>query len=220
MGDRRSVAGWLHLAMTMLLAGGLLILVGLLAAGRVEIRAVTPAGATPAPGGAVTPAVGARVEPVPGGDHFFGLLGHTAYCLKYEGTWIDFWIEVDVEGQKTRLGEDLGVQLRAADRVGADGQPPDGEPSGYVVWVRRSEGGKEVWDLAVSVVGQDGKARAAVRRIGISPPPPRASRGAGEGPASGGSLGGGQEVTLAEFMTFGDAGQITRKAALKCKAAK
>src|SRR5262245_1557274 len=93
MGERRSVVARLHLVLTILFAGALLTLGVLVAAEKVEIRPVGPAHDSRPPGGAQPPPAGPRIQPVAGAEEFFDLLGHKAYCLKYDGAWIDCWIE-------------------------------------------------------------------------------------------------------------------------------
>src|SRR4051794_14001692 len=98
MAEKRLMLGWLHLTLTVLSGGVLLTLVLLLAVGKVEIRPVTPAPNEPSPPDGSSH--GPRIEPV--ANEFLDMLGHKAKCFVYRGCWIDCWIEVEVDGHKTR----------------------------------------------------------------------------------------------------------------------
>jgi len=222
MGVPKAVGKWLHLGLTLLLAGILLTIGVVVAIGKVEIRSAGQVHDEPPQDRDTSQPADARIEHVAGADELFAALGQTAYCLKYEGALIDCWIEVDIDGKQTRLGGHVGEQFRAAVRASTDGQTTVGEPSGYLVWVRREENGKEAWDLAVSLLDKEGRQISSASTHGISPPQPSANSGSADsGGAFRGSLSDGQEATLATFMTFGEQeGQVTRTARLKCKAVK
>lgn len=208
MGERKSVVGWLHCALTILLAVAAGTLGLLVATRKVEIRATGDAHAAP---------VGAYIRPVAGVAETFALLGHKAHCFEYKGAVIDCWIEVEIDGKKTRLGEGLAIS-RDALQASDQGAGAGGEPSGHLIWVRRGENDDEKWDLAISI-SEGGKAKAGATQLGITPPKSGPNRGSGESVSSGGSLVGGQEITLATVLTFRkQGGEVARTAVMKCKA--
>jgi hypothetical protein len=201
-----------HLLLTVVLAGALLTL-GLLAAfGAIEIRWVDKVD---------KPAPGARIAPAEGADEFFKTLGDEAYCFKYEGAWIDCWIEeVDQDGVKTRPWEASGKVLR--EMQGGQGQAA-GTPSGYLVWVRRKRNDHEEWSLGVSAVGKGGQSFSSLKASGISSPPlPKGGSSGSHTLPSGGSLANAKEITLMAFTvgTSGaNKGKVEWSASLMCKAA-
>jgi hypothetical protein len=134
-----------------------------------------------------------------------------------------------MDGKKIRLGEGIGQSAQGNARVSPNGQLDSGEVSGYVVWVRRSEENKkeawDAWDLAVQVLGKDGKDIGSTSIRGLAPPSVSGGtiieKGVPGVSLSGVSgLSGGQEVTLAGFQTTDKENKIIRKAELKCKALK
>jgi len=221
MSERRSVVGWLHLMLTVLLLGSVLTLGVLVAAGKFEIRQVNP---SPLPPG---PSIHAMAIPA-----FFDQGDRRAYCFKWEGTWIDCWIDVDIDGKKTRVADDLGKSLRvgAEAQEGPDKKPASSELSGQLVWFRHGERDKEVWELHISRISSDGKLMNGASTSAFTPPQSdatlRVRKGAvprtefAEVSGSSGSLSDGKELTLATFLTYGENGQVIRKAELKCKAVK
>ena len=122
-GEQRSLVRWFHRLVTIALGGVLLILGVLLAAGKVEIRPVKQ-GDTRAP-------PDPRIEWMEDPDTVFDLLGdkEKPFCFKYEGTWIDCWIEVEVDGKTTRLAEVRGDDLRWHAELGRDTGEKDREPA-------------------------------------------------------------------------------------------
>jgi hypothetical protein len=164
-------------------------------------------------------------------DKFFDLLDSKAFCFRYEGAWIDVWVEVEADGKVTRLAENLGGQLRGnveAARTLAEkdpgGQPAWGEPSGHLVWARRpgeDKEPKEVWDLVIDGWCRDSKSsRGFGGHVARQVSPARVS-GFGSSTIRRESLSDGKEVTLVTLVTAGEReGQISRKLTLKCKAAK
>ena len=134
---------------------------------------------------------------------------------------MDCWIEVDFEGKKTILGDNLGKLRKASDPKGMTGE----QPSGYLLWVRRKENGKEVWDLALNSISiaPDGKSEGSNRIRGISPPPPPSpAKYFGSMGCGGGPLFVGRENTLSviSVMTQDDPGlklPSTWTAKLKCR---
>jgi hypothetical protein len=219
MGERGSLANRVHLLLTVVLAGALLTLALLAAFGVIEIRRVDKADKVD------NPAPGARIAPTEGVDKFFKTLGdEEAYCFKYEGAWIDCWIEVDKDGVKSRPWEASGKLLRAGQ--GEQGQA-GGTPSGYLVWVRRKRKDHEEWSTGVSAfsaVDKEGQSSGRLYASGISSPPlPQGvTSGGSYALPSGGSLQNAKEITLMAFTvhTF-DADKKVKvewSASLKCKA--
>jgi hypothetical protein len=214
-----------HLIVTVLLLGAVLTLVVLVALGQVEIGFVRPP--QPPPPESKAPK-GPRIHAVPEAEKYYELLGYKACLYKYEGGWVDCWIEVDVDGKQTVVGEGLGEGVKNIAQADEEQRRRIGEhPSGYLLWVRRTEGNKEVWDLSLNVVSTDGKAETFSRRTGISPPPLDLAKGSFRG--SGGDCSGfkgpltaGEEITLATITNFGlkeDKSETTRTTKLKCKLA-
>jgi hypothetical protein len=213
MGEPGSMATRVHLLLTVVLAGALLTF-GLLAAfGAIELRWVDKVD---------KPAPGARIAPAEGADEFFKTLGDEAYCFKYEGAWIDCWIEVDKDGVKSRPWEASGKVLR--EMQGGPGQPA-GTPSGHLVWVRRKRNDHEEWSMGVSAVGKGAQSFSFLNASGKSSPPlPQGvSSGGSHALPSGGSLQNTKEITLMAFTvsTFGADNKVNVEwsASLKCKSA-
>ena len=211
-----------HLIVTVLLLGTVLTLVVLVALGQVEIGFVRPPPPPPAKA-----AKGPRIERVPEAEKYYELLGYRACLFRYEGGWVDCWIEVDVDGKKTVLAEGLGEGAKNIAQADEELRRRIGEhPSGYLLWVRRKENDKEVWDLTLNVVAPDGKAEAFSRGDGISPPPLDMAKGSGRGSigpdCGGGPLVTGKEMTVATVVNYGhkeDKSKTTRTAKLKCRLA-
>jgi hypothetical protein len=208
-----------HLIVTVLLLGAVLTLVVLVALGQVEIGFVRP----PPPPPESKAAKGPRIHAVPEAEKYYELLGYKACLFKYEDGWIDCWIEVDVDGKKTVIGEGFGEQVKNMAQANEEQKRLFGEkPSGYLLWVRRKEDGKEVWDLILNVVAPDGKATASSFITGISPPP-LAGTLSGSDQLSGGPLTAGEEITLATITNSRlkeGKSETTRTAKLKCRLAK
>lgn len=214
MSEKRSMANRVLLLLTVLCAGALLTLGLLVALGRIEIRQVDRSGSA---------ATGPAIEPVQEGNEYFAALGQEAYCFKYEGTWIDCWIEVEKDGEKSRLGE-VGMLLRES--LGKDTAQAITKLSGHLVWVRRKSGDKELWDLGIDVADANGEAKASSHTTVFSPPLPSGPYHGGSKMShlSGGSLKDGNEITLYSFdVSTIDADKKSKRewsAALKCRAAK
>ena len=208
-----SMANRAHMLLTVVLAGALLTLGMLAAFGAIQIRWVDKADKA---------APGARITPAAGADEFFKALGDEAYCFKYEGAWIDCWIEVDKDGVKSRPWEASGNVLR--EMLGGQGQAA-ATPTGYLVWVRRKGNDHEEWSMGLSAVGKGGQSFGWKNASGISSPPlPKGvSRGGSHALPSGGSLQNAKEITLMDFTvsTLGADNKIKVewRASLKCKAA-
>jgi hypothetical protein len=212
------MANRVHLQLTVVLAGALLTL-GLLAGfGVIEIRRLDKADKVD------KPAPGARIAPAEGVDEFFKTLGDEAYCFKYEGAWIDCWIEVDKDGVKSRPWEASGKLLRVIVEQGE----AVGMPSGYLVWVRRNRKDHEEWTMGVSAVsaaGKGGQSSGRLNAFGISSPPlPQGvSSGGSHALPSGGSLQDAKEITLMAFtvnaFNADNKVKVEWSASLKCKAA-
>jgi hypothetical protein len=222
MDNQYSLARGLHFLVTAFFAAVVLILAVLVVVGTVEVRLEHSPQAT-VPTALVSPKEpdGLWVREVAEAKEYFRLLGHQAYLYKYSGGWIDAWIEVEEEGQKTTLGKELGEQLRT-NAVGEDRIGPS--PTGYLLWVRRKEHAEEVWELALSINGKDGKSFGWVHDNRISPPRPKSGVGIessgislreGDGDIV---LNEGQIVVLDGFRN-GD-GRKGRKVELKCRLAR
>jgi hypothetical protein len=228
MNDQWSSATRLHLLATACLGAAVLTFAVLAAVGMLEVRLVRdPAQKSP-------PTSTSPREPVPAGTRepqepwvreivdakpYFALLGYDASLFRYQGGWIDAWIEVEVEGQKTLLGKELGDTLRTdAEGLGRVMTAP----SGYLLWVRQKEHGAEVWDLALSYNGQDGNLSGSVHEKRITPPQPKSGAGT-EGSGIWSREGGGFIPPTKEglFVLDGfrnrDGKEITRKVELKCR---
>ena len=213
MTEKRSMANRVHLLLTVLCAGTLLTLGLFVALGKIEIRQVDRSG---------NPATSPAIEPVQEGNEYFAALGQEAYCFKYEGTWIDCWIEVEKDGEKSRLGE-VGMLLRES--LGKNKAQAITEPSGHLVWVRRKSGDKELWDLGIDLADRYGKLKASYHSTMSSPPLPSGPYGGRSmSRSSGGSLKDGNEITLYSFdvSTIDHDKKSKREwsAALKSRAAK
>lgn len=212
----RSLGRRFHLAVTALLAASLAAVLFLLAAGVLQVRpAARRADAADAP-----PGRGPRVERVGEAEKYFTMAGQRAHCFRYDGGPVDCWIEVTAGGRRTVLGADLGSNLRAA--AVSRGERPGAGASGYILWVRREEGGAEVWDLVITTApGADG-GRVGSSLRGVRPPAPDGPvRGGGEAVevSLAGPLADGQEIDLYSVMSFGDAdGAVARTAVLRCRA--
>src|SRR5436309_1144444 len=114
MGDHWSSARRLHLLVTASLGAAVVTLAVLVAVGTLEVRLVrgqAPAAPPPVPASPKEPA-GPWVQGIEDVKPYFTLLSQDASVYKYKGGWIDVWIEVEVEGQKTELGRKLGHDLR------------------------------------------------------------------------------------------------------------
>jgi hypothetical protein len=220
MEDRWSAARRLHLLVTASLGAAVLTFAVLVAAGTLEVRVGREQLPTAPPPVPATPKEreGPWIREVEDARPYFDLLGQTARLYRYKGGWIDAWIDVEVEGQKTVLGKELGKQLREGherdDRVGP-------APSGYLLWVRRKEHDKnEVWELALSLSDKDGKKLAWSYLTESSPPQPKSGRGMEasglwvRGADGTVPLNEGQAVVLDGFRNGGE--RETRKVELKC----
>lgn len=118
-----------HLIVTVLLLGTVLTLVVLVALGQVEIGFVRPPPPPPAKA-----AKGPRIERVPEAEKYYELLGYRACLFRYEGGWVDCWIEVDVDGKKTVLAEGLGEGAKNIVQADEELRRRIGEhPSGYLL---------------------------------------------------------------------------------------
>jgi hypothetical protein len=175
----------------------------------------------------------AQPAPVPEGlrirrdteaEELLKLLGIEADCFKYEGDWIDCWIEIDVDGKQSTWGEGRGEIMRLAATKNVAGEPGVGKPSGSMVWVRRSQNKDEVWDLALSgkvkiAGGEERSSSTLTLGPPNGPPQPRVVRAQrllrGDAEAV---LKNGQAATLVTQLSLSDkAGDITRTVKLQCK---
>ena len=148
-------------------------------------------------------------------------LGIEADCFKFEGGWIDCWVEIDVGGKNTKLESAAPLhQISAKNNALKD--PVVGQPSGSFLWIRRLDK-QEAWVLPFrfSVKTANGvSSGSSTPRLADGPPQPNAKgkerlvRGEGEV-----MLKGEEVVTLVTLLNEGEkAGEITRTAKLQCKA--
>ncbi len=165
---------------------------------------------------APTPRRNLRIEKMREAQRFFEMIGLQAHCFRYEGAWVDCWIEVETKGKVTRLGEKLGRECRAYRQAATEAGRTFTKPSGRIVWVRRLPHETEVWDLAISVI-DDGGNYQSTPCLGISPPQvdPNLIRRTDYVPHW---LDGRREVVLITFdVKDSQTGQIVRSAKLKCR---
>lgn len=209
--DQRWV-GWARMQLALIILFGV-------AAGTFCALWVTGTKGNPSTGAVQDRPQGPRITASQEAAQFFQLAGQQAFCFKYDGCLIDIWIEVEFDGKTTRLGERLGPMARDAAIVSArnTGRPePLSEPSGYVTWVERSDGGKPVWDLAIGVAS-GGKQVASSRDAGLSTPAGWGSSLSWVTPGE--SLPDVGEVTLATLGSDRPGGP-PRTAKLKCRVVK
>jgi hypothetical protein len=97
-------------------------------------------GTGPQPG-VPPPAAGVNIEEMKQVEELFALAGQKAVVLKYMGGDVNFWIEVESDGNKQTYGSGPG----ALDPTKPPG--PEEEVEGYFLWTRIPEGdsGRESW---------------------------------------------------------------------------
>lgn len=156
-------------------------------------------------------------------EEFCKLLGVEADCFKFEGGWVNCWVEIDVGGKKTRFESAAPLhQISAKNNVLKD--PVVGQPSGSFLWVRRLDK-QEAWVLPFrfSVKTANGvSSGSSTPRLADGPPQP-SSKGKerlvrGEADVL---LKGDEVVTLVTLLNEGEKeGEISRTAKLQCKSLK
>ncbi|MCL4200920.1 MAG: hypothetical protein KJ000_00395 [Pirellulaceae bacterium] len=156
-------------------------------------------------------------------EDFCEWLGIEADCFKFDGGWVDCWVEIDVGGKKTRL-EAAAPLHRIATEKNALADPVVGQPSGSFLWIRRLDK-QEAWVLPFrfSVKTANGvSSGSSTPRLADGPPQP--SEKGEERLVSGDAevlLKGDEVVTLVTLFTDGEKdGEITRTAKLQCRALK
>ena len=204
----------LHSLVTLTLAAALLAVGGFLATGvlGVPTPAPPPPSPLPTPDGSWEPAA-PWVRPAPNADFLPLLVGQKVEVFEYNGPPVSTWIEVEMDGQRTRLGGRLG-----SDWAKEVGLPADAVPSGYILCERSKSGEKEVWRLAVGVRNKAGKVVLSVVEDDLRPP------GWGRVPGSGAVYGGSGYVvpdkdetyTLYSGVDLGP-GEARRKVELRCR---
>jgi len=169
------------------------------------------------------PGTGLRIWRDAEAEEFCKWVGIEADCFKFEGGWIDCWIEIDVGGERHRLESAAPLhRISARDNVQKD--PVVGQPSGSFLWIRRVDKQELcVLPFRFSVKTANGMASGSSNpRLADGPPQPsvkgneRLIRGDAEV-----LLNGDDVVTLVTLMNEGETkGEITRTAKLHCKALK
>ena len=183
-----SASGGLHAAFTALLAAAILILVVSAAFGWVEIRLVgrpghrEPDRASLQPGSKAPPGV-PQIARVPGSDALIKMLQscflvNQCQLFRYSGGFIDFELEVEIDGKKEVFGKSLGPTVRASAQPPGEGpsEGSDGPIEGHILWVQRHRPGQpltevsEAWDLAMSCRFRDGgPTTLGIRGIAVPP---------------------------------------------------
>jgi hypothetical protein len=151
-----------------------------------------------------------------------------AYCFKYEGGWVDCWIEIDGFGpvaKPERLSAEQIKKNLASVRKEAVGQP-----SGSFVWIRRLVDKEKEEQLAFrasvkfSVKPPDGVISVDYSSISSLTDPWRARLKGNERLDRGKAevvLRGEEVVTLVTLLTAGEKeGEVSRTLKLQCKALK
>lgn len=124
-----------------------LVLVLLALAGGIGIGIVLPRVSIIGPGTpsdpGTTPSAGIRLEEQKSAEELFDLAGQKALILKYSGGDVEFWVEIESQGKRHKIGEFL--------LWGDDKQPgPDQAVEGYLLWIRNEpdDAGREWWKVA------------------------------------------------------------------------
>jgi hypothetical protein len=127
-----------------LLVGGVLVLValavgigiGMLLPRVLRIGPESPTSSTGVP-------VGIRLEELKSAEEMFVLASQEAVVLKYSGGDVMFWVEIESQGEKQKMGDDVGM--------GGDQNQlgTDQTVEGYFVWVRSKpdDEGRETWTI-------------------------------------------------------------------------
>jgi hypothetical protein len=127
MSDKALIANRIHWLLTILCAGALLVLGLLVMRGKIEIRKLDGFR-------------GAAIDYAPEGEKYFATAGLDACCFRYEGTWIDCWIEEEKNGEKSKI---VGLGEGEPDWRPLE-SPGIERPSGHLVWARHKSGDKEL----------------------------------------------------------------------------
>ena len=87
---------------------------------------------------------GVHLEKLTEVEELFALAGHKAVVLKYSGGDVDFWVEIETQGKKQKVGQGLGSQCREK-RPG-----PNETIEGYLLLVcsEADDSGRETWCVA------------------------------------------------------------------------
>lgn len=208
-----------HVLVTVLLLGAVLTLLILIAVGQVEIGIVRAPQPTPPVPKSPT---GPGIQRVPEAEKYFEVLGYEKACLfKYDGGWLDCWIEEDNMDGKTEVrGDYLGKDTkewvaRNPEKMRLIGQ----QPSGYVLWGRRAVKDIQCWDLVLYVAAAEGGPCASHRVEALSWTMD-VVKGSTEGAGTEGPLTAGEEMTLYTVTSSAEKGKSPRKITLKCRLAK
>jgi hypothetical protein len=95
-----------------------------------------------------TTTAGIRLEELKSAEELFALAGQEAVVVKYSGGDVEFWVEIESQGKKEKIGpvRALPGPFGANDKPPAPKQPV----KGYLLWARGEavEAGRETWRLA------------------------------------------------------------------------
>jgi hypothetical protein len=102
----------------------------------------------PFPLGTPTPSAGIHLEELKSAEELFTLAGQEAVVFKYSGGDVEFWVEIESQGKKQKIGP---VAARAG-LFGDKEKPPAPNQvlEGYLLWVRDEgdQAGRETWRVA------------------------------------------------------------------------
>jgi hypothetical protein len=92
---------------------------------------------------------GLHIEEVKSAKELFDLAGQKAVVFKYSGGEVEFWVEIESQGNKEEIGP---VRIEPPEAFADHRQPGSGEAvEGYLLWLRGDpdERGQENWKVAI-----------------------------------------------------------------------
>jgi hypothetical protein len=115
-----------------------LVLVLASLAGGICIGIVFPR-VSPLGSGTPTLSAGIRLEELKPAEELFALAGQEAVVVKYSGGDVEFWVEIESQGKKQKIGP-VGALAGLFDDKEKP-PAPNQAVEGYLLWVRDEEGG-------------------------------------------------------------------------------
>jgi|GEM_PF-2755627 hypothetical protein len=155
-------------------------------------------------------------------DEFCEWIGVDANCYRFEGGWLDVYIDLEVAGESQVFDSAAPLHHVSATNPTING-PVVGDPSGRFIWIRSTKNGEEGWTLGyqMSVEKESGESSGssgprAAPSGGLLTPASNVKQTVEMGDAEV-FLKEGETVTLITLKNFGENGEVTRTAKLKCR---